>query len=272
MLIYKVTNNKTGKSYIGQTCRTLEIRKSEHLQSASNIRKTKYPTPLHTAIRENGKTEFTWEILEMCASLTHLNEREKFYIKLLNTKVPNGYNQTTGGAMDESMSEDIRDRISESMAKVHQDPAYRAKVYPKLKGLIPPNKGIPMSDAQKAKVSAAKKATYADPTYINPNVGQKRTEEQKARIKAGQEGKMPLGEVWAEAHKDQYTPEVRAKMRAKKLGKKPANTKKIQCIESGIIYEGLTDASKALNVNRQSIWLQIKGKINKAGGLTFKFI
>lgn len=272
MIIYLIKNTANGKCYIGQTLRPFKIRKSEHLNAAANISRTKHPSPLHSAINEFGSGKFVWEILEECNSSTHLNEREKFYIKLLNTQIPNGYNQTSGGYIDGSMSEDVRKKIANTVVELHKDPAYRAKVYPKLKGRTPPNKGQPMSDLQKKKVSDAKKAVYADPNYLNPNIGQKRTDEQKARIREGQ-GKRALGgDKWYAAHSDQYTPAIREKMRLKKLGKKPINTKKVLCLETGEVFNGLTDTSKALNINRQSIYLQIKGILKSAGGKHFKYI
>lgn len=84
---------------------------------------------------------------------------------------------------------------------------------------------------------------------------------------------MATGDKWQDAHKDQYTAEVREKMRQKKLGKKPANTKQVLCIETGQVFQGLTEASKELDVNRQSVYLQIKGKLKQvAGKYTFKYV
>lgn len=273
MIIYKATSLTTGKIYIGQTLRGLKVRKSEHLHTAGNLLKSR-PTLFHSAIRELGSGDFTWEILETCTSCDHLNDRERFYIKLLNAQHPNGYNQTIGGHMDGSMSEEIRDRIASSMVKVHENPEYRSKTYPKLKGLVPPNKGVAMSEKQKRKVSLAKKAVYADPTYINPNIGQFRAGEALENIRKGHETReLPTGEEWLKSHKDQYTAEVRGKMRQAKLGKKPANTNQVLCVETNQVFEGLTEAAKSLNINRQSIFLQIKGKLKRVGGkYTFKYV
>lgn len=263
----------TGKCYIGQTCRTMEIRRREHLNAASNISRSVHPTPLHLAISMEGSGNFAWEILETCLDATELNIRERYYIRLFNSKEPTGYNQTIGGHMDGAMSESIRERISESVSALHKDPEYQSRVYPKLKGRSPPNKGVPMSEGQKIKVGAARKAAYEVPGYVNPNVGQKRTGEALDNLhEAYKTRELPTGDAWNKAHADQYTEEVRLKMRKAKLDKKPANTKKVLCIETGIVYAGLTDASIGTGANRQSIYLQIKGKIKATKGLHFKYV
>jgi group I intron endonuclease len=274
MIIYKATSNTTGKSYIGQTWRPFKERKAEHMRAAANIKFLTNPTVFNSALSMQGTADFDWEVLEVCDSAEHCNEREKFYIKLLNTIHPEGYNSTPGGTgMDSTMSETMRNKIASSMVLVHTDPEYQARVYPKLKGLTPPNKGIPMSDQQKAKVSAAKKAVYADPTYINPNIGQKRTGEALKNLQDGHSKRiMPTGEAWTEAHGNQYTEEVREKMRQAKLNKKPANTRQIECIETGEIFAGLTEAAEKLQLPRQSIWMNIKGKVKKVGKkYTFRY-
>lgn len=272
MIIYRALNKRTGKSYVGQTVRTLEERKKEHLRSAQRLSLQKYPTAFHYSIHETGSGEFEWEVLETCESLEQLNEREKYYIKLINCMVPYGYNQRSGGGANHIVAEEVRFKIADSVRKLHKDPAYTNNLYPKLKGLIPPNKGVPMSEEQKAKVSAARKAVHNDPNYINPNIGQKRTGKALENVRKGHETReLPTGEDWHKAHGDQYTPEVRQKMREKKLGKKPVNTKKVVCIETGQVFNGLTEASQELKVNRQSIYMQIKGRLKAAGGLHFRY-
>jgi len=272
MIIYMATSKTNGKSYIGQSVRSLQTRKSEHFRSAEKSY-GKHKMLIHQAITELGSGDFEWQILETCNSLDELNIREKFYIKLLNTLAPNGYNQTTGGSIDGSMAVEVRVKIAESVRELHKDPEYQARVYPKLKGLTPPNKGVPMTEQQKAKVSAALKAVHLDPTYVNPNVGQKRTGEALKNVQEGHTKRvLPKGDEWTKAHGNQYTEEVREKMRQAKLGKKPTNTQQVQCIETGEIFAGLTEAAKKMNLPRQSIWMNIKGKIKKVGKkYTFRY-
>lgn len=131
-----------------------------------------------------------------------------------------------------------------------------------------------MSEEQKVKVSKARRAAYAVPGYINPNVGQKREGEALANLhKAYEKRVLPKGDKWQKVHAEQFMPEVRAKMRQKRLGKKPANTKKVLCLETNRVFNGLSEAAQSLNVNRQSIYFQIKGKLKKvAGKYTFKYV
>jgi group I intron endonuclease len=96
MIIYKVTNRINGKSYIGQSVRTLSERKKEHLKTALKMRDGK--NYFHCAIVEYGEEIFEWEILDRCDNQQKLNELEKFYIKKFNTTDNRfGYNGSEGG-------------------------------------------------------------------------------------------------------------------------------------------------------------------------------
>ena len=87
--IYKIINRRNGKSYVGQTRQPLEKRFLQH---------AKAHTPLGDAMRECGLENFTIEVIERCETQAQANERERFWIRVLNCKVPNGYNQRDGGA------------------------------------------------------------------------------------------------------------------------------------------------------------------------------
>jgi group I intron endonuclease len=91
-LIYKAKNNITNKCYIGQTINSFHKRRYDHLLNAKN--NSQYP--FHCAIRKYGKENFTWEVLYECSTNEELNEKERYYILMYNTKV-NGYNLTDGG-------------------------------------------------------------------------------------------------------------------------------------------------------------------------------
>lgn len=96
MVIYKITNRLNGKPYIGQTRQPLEKRFLQHAAAK---------TPLGDAMRKCGLENFTIEVVEECATPELTKERERFWIKVLKCKVPNGYNQSDGG---ESCSPKVR--------------------------------------------------------------------------------------------------------------------------------------------------------------------
>ncbi len=94
MVIYQAKNKINGKVYVGQTIGNLDRRKSDHLSSVKSIR---YDSYFHNAIRKYGKDNFVWEIIEECNTIEELNEREKYWIEILDSISPNGYNLMSGG-------------------------------------------------------------------------------------------------------------------------------------------------------------------------------
>jgi group I intron endonuclease len=93
--IYKITNLKNGKLYIGQTSTTLERRFRQHQVAAFTLN-LKYP--LYRAMRKHGIENFKIDLVEETTP-EQLNEREQFYIKQYESFAPigKGYNATRGG-------------------------------------------------------------------------------------------------------------------------------------------------------------------------------
>ena len=85
MVIYMIRHKLTRKIYVGKTTRTLEERINEHLRNSRN-------SYIDRSIKKYGFENFEVEILSKCDTIEELNEREKFWIKELNSKFPNGYN------------------------------------------------------------------------------------------------------------------------------------------------------------------------------------
>lgn len=89
MIVYKIENLINGKIYVGQTKKSLEKRIEQHKHNKKSC--------IGKAIQEYGFENFHSEVIENCDSAEKLNEREKFWIKELNCKFPNGYNKSDGG-------------------------------------------------------------------------------------------------------------------------------------------------------------------------------
>jgi len=88
-----LTNKLNGKSYIGASS-NITNRWYAHKNKARNARIAKLVTKV-------GKENFSFHILEEC-SLEELDDKEKYYIDLYDTLVPNGYNVHSGGKIENS--------------------------------------------------------------------------------------------------------------------------------------------------------------------------
>lgn len=93
--IYKYTS-PSGKSYIGQTCRSLKERAGKDGNDYANC------SIFFSAIKKYGFKNFKVEVLEE-TDLTNIDEREEYYIKFFNTLQPNGYNIQKGGKCNYSL-------------------------------------------------------------------------------------------------------------------------------------------------------------------------
>ncbi len=101
MIVYKTINLINGKIYIGQDSKN----DPEYLGSGLLLKK---------AIHKHGREHFVKEILEECETKEQLNEREIYWIALLDSKNPKiGYNIADGGSGGNTYTEEIKKRISD---------------------------------------------------------------------------------------------------------------------------------------------------------------
>lgn len=118
-LIYKATNLKTGREYIGLTSRTLEERKQEHYYLALTKSRDFY--------RDLLSNDFKWEVLESGIPLEDLLKVESMYI----SKGTNLYNRTKGSNKVYTIKpveepeikygkKDITPKLKEDIIKLHK--------------------------------------------------------------------------------------------------------------------------------------------------------
>ena len=102
MYIYKLTNKKNGKVYIGQSCRNPEVRWEEHVKGSLSTDE-RQKTYLQNAINKHGWDNFLPKIIEVIdvekgksfldeREVKHIIEYESYY------KSGKGYNLTLGGS------------------------------------------------------------------------------------------------------------------------------------------------------------------------------
>ncbi|MFA5965227.1 MAG: GIY-YIG nuclease family protein [Sphingomonas sp.] len=93
-LIYLVTRRRTGERYVGLTLVSMQARWRQHARGA-----VRRGSPLARAIDDDGPGGFTIEPLELGIAAANLADRERHWIRELDTLLPNGLNRHRGGAM-----------------------------------------------------------------------------------------------------------------------------------------------------------------------------
>jgi hypothetical protein len=92
--IYLISNKFNEKEYVGITIGSIKERFNSHLYEAG---KKSNKDSLEYAIWIYGSDQFTYKKLKK-ATVDKMGSLERYYIKKLKTKVPNGYNINSGGA------------------------------------------------------------------------------------------------------------------------------------------------------------------------------
>lgn len=121
--IYKVTNQKNGKIYIGQTSRTIEERWAQHTRNAYKDNNLEYQNKFHRAIRKYGIGGFIIEQQERIIGVNEedlhkkLNDAETKWILHFDSK-DNGYNSSLGG--DYNPMYGVRGKNNPCSVKINQ--------------------------------------------------------------------------------------------------------------------------------------------------------
>ena len=182
--IYLVSNKLNGKQYVGQTI-------NPHLPIG-------HGRILKSAYKLHGKDNFTYE--PICKNITNrasLNAIERFWISVMDTVVPNGYNIDLGGSEGSTWTDERRKAVSIARTgkklnrPLGSKSGMKGKAYPeegkrKLSEVMKGNKfalGKFPSEETKAKMSASQKAKAAS-FAVHPNAGKKASEETKAKMRA----------------------------------------------------------------------------------------
>lgn len=207
-ILYKLTF-ASGKVYIGQTVRTMEIRLSQHRTAANRGS----PLAVHCAWRKYGDPLI--EIIGEYRAPEELHKAEIAAIAEYDCRIPNGYNISTGGDTSPATVPEVAAKIAEKArgrkinnterrkeiaAELWQRPEYREARSAKSKAL--------WADPEyRAKVSAKQRAGWAKkiadgwtmPEETKAKLrGRKRSDEARAKMSAAQSGKK-RGPLSAEA-------------------------------------------------------------------------
>lgn len=129
-VIYKITNLKNGKCYIGKTTKGYLKRFKKHLQNAEQCRDGSH---LGKAIRKHGAEYFYIGIIVEHVPIIFLDSFEKYWINYYNS-FKEGYNLTTGGdGGGHPMSEKHREYLRAISKNRITSPEVRQKISASLK-------------------------------------------------------------------------------------------------------------------------------------------
>lgn len=176
--VYKITNLINNKIYIGATITVLNERWLAHCNQA---KRRVNNMPLHEAIRDHGRTEFSIEVLCTSDDRKCLFELEKFYIKQYKARTEFGnYNLTDGGLGVANHLPNQETRVKMSTALMGNKRSIGKKMTEDNKRkLIEAKKNLVLTDAMRRNMSMAHiKPTCkrghpwtSESTYIVPKNG-----------------------------------------------------------------------------------------------------
>lgn len=140
-IIYKATSKTSGKSYIGQTTKSLEKRKYQHILTSKKL-KNKF----QKAIKCYGKEDFIWDVILEEVPIGLLGAIEYECIELFNT-FKNGYNSCKGTEWLNGKIKRVREYSEE----------YKIALSKRNSGKNNPNYGKKHSEETKKKIGAKSK-------------------------------------------------------------------------------------------------------------------
>lgn len=142
--IYKITNIINNKIYIGKHKYSKPELDPNYFASGKTI---------NESLSKFGPDAFIKELIDVADSLEELNQKEKYWIKVLNAREPNGYNLTDGGDgapnltgesraklaywSGKKQSEETKQKRNESLRKVVHSEEWVNKISNSLKGKKP---------------------------------------------------------------------------------------------------------------------------------------
>ena len=223
------TNLINGKRYIGQHS-SKQIDKW-YIGSGSILKK---------AVKKYGKENFTVEILEYATSKDELDELEIKYIQQFNAaNDPSFYNIGTGG------------KSGNAVPRFGSDNPMFGK-----KGILNPKFGKPVSEATRRLQSEVAKSQYKN-GRIPVNQGKHLSEETKQKISQSHKGKglgkdnPNYGNNWTDEMKQRMS-EMKKQSR-QSAGINNGRAKPVRCVETGIVYECASYASREYHCCRHWI-------------------
>jgi group I intron endonuclease len=150
--IYLHWNPITDKGYVGQTSGTMLERWRGHIKERRN-------RAFSNAIRKYGPDAFEHQVLSVADSQSQLDNLERIWIILLQTKAPNGYNLTAGG---EAGTLGYK-HTPEALEKISRASASRTMSVEAREKIAAAHRGVPLSPEHRAKLALSSRTRIRKP-------------------------------------------------------------------------------------------------------------
>lgn len=255
--IYKITNIKNKKVYIGQTIQSPHARFAAHVYELNS--QTKKNSKFQSAWNKYGADCFKFEVIAECSE-EELDDYERYYIGVYDS-FNNGYNATIGGkqCMERRRhTPETRHKMSEDLKRRWHDTEYRRKIstaHSMNRAVICVNTGT----IYRTSMDAAQCIGVNNSNVIRAC--------NKKTVRCGTDNNgSPLLWAWLDEY-DGYT------VKDEYVGNKGGNNRRsVRNIETNAIYRSATEAAKALGVSKSTISKACAEKLKTAAGYHWEFV
>jgi group I intron endonuclease len=173
---------KNDKVYVGQTTHGLAKRKAQH--KYMSIKKDRR-TIFQIALLDEGFDSFAWEQIDTADTQEELDRKEKEWITKYNSaNIEYGYNSQVGGKV-------LVGKDNPFFGKHHSGESTEKNRRAHL-GKVPWNKGVPMSEEQKEKVSKNRKGKMTGSKHHHAKINEQTAKAVIEDINRGIKSKITL--------------------------------------------------------------------------------
>lgn len=248
-IVYRHTS-PTGKIYIGITNQQPQKRWKNGLGYSDN-------PFFYNAIKKYGWENFTHEILyESLSAEDACRIEEELIAKHKSYEREYGYNIALGGEANKP-TEQTKQKISLAVRSKWENEEYKKKTSQKMRGLKRSAEG-------RQNIGAAQKKRFENPEerkkVSEAQIGKKRTESAKQKTSES------LKQYYANEENIERMRKIRAVSNRMALGKK------VLCVETGAVYETISDAAAEMKIQHSNISYVCKGKRKTAGGYHWAYV
>lgn len=243
-IVYVHINKFNGKVYVGQTCR----RPNERWRHGKGYVKNVH---FYRAIEKYGWDNFEHRII--CDNLTK-DDANKIEMNLISfydsSNYNKGYNQTIGGdgTNGYKYTEEQRAMVSERQKGRRLTNEWKENISKSIKGEKHPFYGKKLSAEHRKHLS---ESHIGLPSY-GGMAGKNHTKDSKKKISEALKGHKTSDET------------------KEKIGM--ANAKAVKCIETGLVYKSLRDASDKTGCHKSGICNCCNGKRATCGGYHWEYV